>query len=66
MRESRERSSHLEELVCARVARLLFQEEARGFERRPRNGPEQVGKRRDVSVCKSRQNRVYFTHRIQK
>jgi hypothetical protein len=25
-----------------------------------------VGKRRDVSVCKSRQNRVYFTHRIQK
>ena len=65
MRESRERSSRRGERVCARVARLLFQEEARGFERRPRNGPGQVGKRRDVSVCKSRQNRVYFIRRIQ-
>lgn len=52
MRESRERSSRQEELVYARVVRrLLFPVVARSFERRPRNGPERVGRRRDVSGC---------------
>ena len=33
------------------VRRLLFPVVARGFERRPRNGPGRVGRRRDVSGC---------------